>query len=148
MTKPRFSVERYFAAFCAGDVDAAMACVHPDAIWHVDGDPVVGTVGVIKGCDAVRAWQRRFSDSFRPLDFSVEQLIAGGADVIALGHFRNRIVTTDAIVDSDYAIRFTIRDRLIARYQIFEDSLLIAQDRKSTRLHSSHNCAARMPSSA
>src|SRR3546814_2015932 len=41
--------------FCAGDVDAAMACVHPDAIWHVDGDPVVGTVGVIKGCDAVRA---------------------------------------------------------------------------------------------
>src|SRR3546814_1430984 len=115
MTKPRFSVERYFAAFCAGDVDAAMACVHPDAIWHVDGDPVVGTVGVIKGCDAVRAWQRRFSDSFRPLDFSVEQLIAGGADVIALGHFRHRIVTTDAIVDSDYAIRFTIRDRLIAR---------------------------------
>src|SRR3546814_8055439 len=77
MTKPRSIVERYFAAFCAGDVDAAMACVHPDAIWHVDGDPVVGTVGVIKGCDAVRAWQRRFSDSFRPLDFSVEQLIAG-----------------------------------------------------------------------
>src|SRR3546814_17907900 len=55
MTKPRSIVERYFAAFCAGDVDAAMACVHPDAIWHVDGDPVVGTVGVIKGCDAVRA---------------------------------------------------------------------------------------------
>lgn len=34
-------------------------------------------------------------------------------------------------MDSDYAIRFTIRDGLIARYQIFEDSLLIAAARHS-----------------
>src|SRR3546814_2607049 len=52
-------------------------------------------------------------------------MIGDGADVIALGRFRHRVVPTGAIVDSDYAIRFTIRDGLIARYQIFEDSLLI-----------------------
>lgn len=45
MTEPRSIVERYFAAFGAGDTEAALACVHPDAIWHVDGDPIVGTVG-------------------------------------------------------------------------------------------------------
>ncbi len=53
-------------------------------------------------------------------------MIAAGDDVVALGHFRHRVVSTGAIVDSDYAIRFTVRDGLIARYQIFEDSLLIA----------------------
>lgn len=127
MTNPRIIVERYFAALTAKDVQAAMACVHPDAIWRVDGDPVVGTVGIVKGWEAVRAWQLRFPDSFCPLDFSVERLIADDAHVIALGHFRHRVVSTDAIVDSDYAIRFTVRDGLIARYQIFEDSLLIAQ---------------------
>jgi len=51
--------------------------------------------------------------------------------VIALGRFRHRVQPTDAIVDSDYAIRFTIRGGRIARYQIFEDSLLIAMARHS-----------------
>lgn len=126
MTDPRSIVERYFAAFGAGDTEAALACVHPDAVWHVDGDPIVGTVGIIRGRDAVRAWQARFPSSFRPIDFSVDRVIAEGKDVMALGHFRHRVVSTGAIVDSDYAIRFTVRDGLIARYQIFEDSLLIA----------------------
>ncbi len=139
MTEPRSIVERYFAAFGAGDTEAALACVHPDAIWHVDGDPIVGTVGIVRGRDAVRSWQIRFPSSFRPIDFSVDRLIAEGADVMALGHFRHRVVSTGAIVDSGYAIRFTVRDGLIARYQIFEDSLLIA------RAHTSA-CAARSAS--
>ena len=126
MTDPRSIVERYFVAFGAGDTEAALACVHPEAIWRVDGDPIVGTVGIIRGRDAVRAWQTGFPTRFRPIDFSVDRLIVEGEDVLALGHFRHRVVATGAIVDSDYAIRFTVRDGLIARYQIFEDSLLIA----------------------
>lgn len=124
-------VERYFAAFGAGDVDAALDCVHPEAIWHVDGDPAVVTVGIMQGRDGVRRWLERFPTGFRPLAFSVERVIGDGGDVIALGRFRHRVQPADAIVDSDYAIRFTIRDGLIARYQIFEDSLLIAMARHS-----------------
>ena len=126
MTAPGIIVERYFAALAAGDSDAAMACVHRDAIWRVDGDPVVGTAGIIQGRDAVHAWQVRFPESFRPLDFAVDRLIADNTDVVALGRFRHRVVPTSAIVDSGYAIRFTVNDGLITRYQIFEDSLLIA----------------------
>lgn len=124
-------IERYFAAFGAGDIDAALDCIHPDAIWHVDGDPSVVTVGIIQGRNAVRHWLERFPTGFQPLAFSVDRLIGEGADVIALGRFRHRVQPTDAIVDSDYAIRFTIRDGRIARYQIFEDSLLIGMARHS-----------------
>ncbi|MDP3551089.1 MAG: alpha/beta fold hydrolase [Novosphingobium sp.] len=124
-------IERYFAAFGAGDINTALDCVHPDAIWHVDGDPAVVTVGIIQGHDAVRRWLERFPTGFRPLAFSVDRLIGEGGEVIALGRFRHRVQPTDAIVDSDYAIRFTIRDGRIARYQIFEDSLLIAMARHS-----------------
>lgn len=126
-------IERYFAAFGAGDIEAALECIHPDAIWHVDGDPAVVTAGIIRGRDAVRHWLERFPTGFRPLSFSVDRLIAEDADVIALGRFRHRVQPTDAIVDSDYAIRFTVRDGLIARYQIFEDSLLIAAARHSAK---------------
>src|SRR3546814_5631523 len=80
-------------------------CSSDLAIWHVDGDPAVGTVGIIRGREAVRGWLKRFPDSFRPLAFSVKRMIGDGADVIALGRFRHRVVPTGAIVDSDYANR-------------------------------------------
>lgn len=94
MTDPGIIVERDFAALAAGDIDAAMACVHRDAIWRVDGDPVVGTVGIIQGRDAVHAWQVRFSESFRPLDFAVDRLIVDNTDVVALVRFGHRVVPT------------------------------------------------------
>src|SRR3546814_13932044 len=78
----------------------------------------LGTVGIIRGREAVRGWLKRFPDSFRPLAFSVKRMIGDGADVIALGRFRHRLVPPGAIVDRDYAIRFPIRDHLIAPDQI------------------------------
>src|SRR3546814_2103541 len=102
MTDPGSAVQRYFAAFGAGDIDAAMACVHPDAIWHVDGDPAVGTVGIIRGREAVRGWLKRFPDSFRPLAFSVKRMIGDGAAVIALARFRHRVVPNGAIRSDEH----------------------------------------------
>lgn len=121
------TVRRYLAAFGQGDVERAMACVHQDAVWHIDGDPAVTTVGILRGHAQIRGWIARFPLGFTPLAFSVERLIDAGSDVIALGRFRHRVVASSAIVDSDYAIRFTVREQRIARYQIFEDSLLLAQ---------------------
>jgi 3-oxoadipate enol-lactonase len=127
MPDPTETVGRYFVAFAAGDVERALRQLADDCAWHVDGDPIVGTVGIVRGKDAVRHWLTRFPQIFQPLAFAVERLIGEGEDVVALGRFRHRVCATDAIVDSDYAIRFTIRDGLIARYQIYEDSLLLAQ---------------------
>lgn len=127
MTEALGIVRRYLDAFGASDIEAAMACVHPEAVWRVDGDPIVGTVGIRRGHDAVRRWLVDFPSQFRPLAFTIERLMGDGPDVLALGSFRHRVVTTGAIVDSQYSIRFTVRDGLIGRYQIFEDSLLIAR---------------------
>jgi pimeloyl-ACP methyl ester carboxylesterase len=100
-------------------------------VWHIDGNPNVVTVGIIRGREAVRAWLIRFPQGFRPLNFSVDRLLTDQNDVIAIGRFRHRVLPHESIVDSDYVIRFTIQDGLIIRYQIFEDTLLIAQARAS-----------------
>lgn len=120
-------VRRYFDAFGEGNVEGALTCVHPEAIWHIDGDRLLVTAGIVQGRAAVRAWLARFPSGFRPLTFSVERLIDAAPDVIAVGRFRHVVQATGAIVDSDYALRLTLRDGLIARYQIFEDSLLLSQ---------------------
>src|SRR3546814_18756170 len=104
MTDPGSAVQRYFAAFGAGDIDAAMACVHPDAIWHVDGDPAVGTVGIIRGREAVRGWLKRFTDSFRPLAFSVKRMIGAGAAVMTHGPVRSPLRPTPPICHPRYPL--------------------------------------------
>lgn len=123
----RTIAHRYFAAFGAGDLNAALACIHDDAVWHIDGDPIVGAVGILKGKARIGDWLKAFPSWFEPLGFQLSKLLADDVDVVAFCRFRHRIPATGAIIDSDCAIRLTLRDGLIGRYQIFEDSLLLSQ---------------------
>ena len=117
-----------------GDVDGAIACVHPDAIWHVDGDTALVTAGTLRGRERVRDWLLCFATGFRPLSFTLASSIEAGADLVVIGRFRPIIRSTGAIVDSDFALRLTVRFGLIARYQIFEDSLLLARQLNERRV--------------
>lgn len=127
MTKQQTTVRNYFAAFGAGDVEQALSYVHPDAVWHIDGDPALVTVGIIQGHPAIRDWLTRFASGFQPLAFSIDHIVGEGGEVVVIGRFRHRIVVTGTVVDSDYVVRFTVQGGLIRRYQIFEDSLLLGR---------------------
>ncbi|MFW7523460.1 alpha/beta fold hydrolase [Vibrio ostreicida] len=116
-------VNAYLSAFAQQDYEEALRYVTEDAVWHVDGDPILSTVGIIQGKSAIRRWLEHFLHGFEPLEFHLEPLISEGEDVLAIGHFRHRIVTTSAIVDGHFVIRFTIKNNQISHYQIFEDSL-------------------------
>lgn len=122
-------IGRYLDAFARGDAQATLACIHPRAIWHIDGDPEVVTVGLLQGREAIATWLARFPEGFQAQTFSIRCLLSDGQDVVALGRFRHRVLPGTSLVDSDFAIRFTLKDGLIVRYQIFEDSLTIAQAR-------------------
>ncbi|WP_462381880.1 alpha/beta fold hydrolase [Pseudomonas sp. Marseille-QA0892] len=133
-------VSHYLKAFADGNIDSALGLIHPDAVWHVDGDPAVVTVGIIRGRTAIRDWLLRFPDGFRPLSFSIDHTWAADNEVVVAGRFRHQVMPHASLVDSDFVIRFTLRNGLIARYQIFEDSLLISQ----ARHHASPSRSARI----
>lgn len=124
---PTGVVEAYFAAFGVGDIDGALALMTDDVIWHVDGGLGVSTVGLLQGRERVRRWLESFPRSFTPLVFAIDRLFESGDEVVAVGRFRHTVLVTSRSVGSDFAIRFTVRDGQIARYQILEDSLLLAR---------------------
>ncbi|MCE9880165.1 MAG: nuclear transport factor 2 family protein [Hafnia paralvei] len=120
-TSSHFSViHRYFAAFGSGNIDAALALMTDDVIWHIDGELSVSTVGILRGREQVRGWLETFPSDFKPQEFTVSQLFESGDTVLALGRFRHTVLTTGNIIGSDYVIRFEMREGLIAHYQIFE----------------------------
>lgn len=120
-------VRQYLSAFSQNDIQKALECIHPQAIWHIDGDPIVKTVGIIQGHRAIKKWLEDFPKAFQPLQFSMNKLISAGNTVLVIGRFRHLVRKTQTTVDSDYIIKFTIEKNKIIHYQIFEDSLLLSE---------------------
>lgn len=120
-------VQNYLSAFGQNDIEQALQYIHPNAVWHIDGDPIVKTVGIIQGHPAIKQWLENFPRAFKPLKFSITQLISAAQDVFVIGRFRHLVLASQTIVNSDYIIKFTIQEHKIIRYQIFEDSLLLSK---------------------
>ncbi|TFZ51060.1 alpha/beta fold hydrolase [Serratia proteamaculans] len=125
-------VQRYISAFGKGDVDGALRLMTDDVVWHVDGVTQVSTVGLLKGCECVREWLQSFPERFQPRVFRLDNWLASNDSVMVSGYFRHHVISTGHSVGSDFMLYFRIRDGLIARYQIFEDSALLARAFDST----------------
>lgn len=121
------AVRKYFAAFGCGDIPAALALMTEDVVWHIDGVPSVSTVGILYGRAQVREWLESFPVNFKPQTFTVDRLFESGDSVLALGRFRHTVLSTGHTIGSDYVVRFEMKNGLISRYQIFEDSALLAR---------------------
>ena len=119
-------VETYLAAFAAGRVDEIVSQLADDVVWHIDGEPGVSTVGLLQGPEQVRRWLIAFPQNFRPREFVINEIIAQHDSVLVLGRFRHTVVSTQHTVGSDMIIHFTVTNGKIRRYQIFEDSALLA----------------------
>lgn len=120
-------VETYLAAFAAGRVDEIVSLLADDVVWHIDGEPGVSTVGLLQGPEQVRRWLMTFPQNFRPREFVINEIIAQHDSVLVLGRFRHTVVSTQHTVGSDMIIHFTVTNGKIRRYQIFEDSALLAR---------------------
>ncbi|MFC0227977.1 alpha/beta fold hydrolase [Serratia aquatilis] len=120
-------VGNYFAAFATGDIEAALKLMTEDVVWHIDGSTQVSTVGLLRGHAGVRSWLGSFPQNFQPQAFAIRQLIESADTVVAHGYFRHSVISTGNAFSGDFVILFTIRDGLIARYQIFEDSAALSR---------------------
>jgi len=127
LPSPQTIVQHYFAAFSRGDIAGALELMTEDVVWHIDGTLQVSTVGLLRGKTQVKHWLTSFPMHFQPRVFTIDRLIESNDTAIALGRFRHTVISSGHTIGSDYAIRFTLRDGLIARYQIFEDSALLAR---------------------
>ncbi|MFU9138770.1 alpha/beta fold hydrolase [Erwinia tasmaniensis] len=120
-------VEAYLAAFAEGRVNDILSLLDENVVWHIDGDPGVSTAGILQGPDQVRRWLQNFPRNFRAREFSVSEIIAHHDSVLVLGRFRHTVLSTGNTVGSDMIIHFKISGSKIMRYQIFEDSALLAR---------------------
>ncbi|MGW2422750.1 nuclear transport factor 2 family protein [Streptomyces sp. NPDC001709] len=60
-------------------------------------------------------------------DTRIEQILADGADAVVLGVIRQTAAPTGRAYTARFALHLTVRDGLVVRHHVYEDSLAVAR---------------------
>ena len=129
MTTPVETVQDFYAAIAAGDIERMVALMAPDIEWisvvdfHVQGR---GPEEVVKKVFAplMQEWE-----SFSP---APSEFHAQGATVVSLGRFACVHRATRKRADLPYAHVWDIKDGKIERHRQYIDTLALEQIRRSS----------------
>ncbi|RAT18582.1 hypothetical protein AU490_05675 [Lonsdalea populi] len=110
------------AAFAEGKLDDIVSLLDDNIVWHIDGEPGVSSVGLLKG----PAGLQDFPQNFKPRDFSISEIIPHNDSVLVLGRFRHIVLSAGNAVGSDIIIHFKVSGSKIIRYQMLEGPALLA----------------------
>ena len=125
---PKATIEAFFAAFGAGDLDALVATFAPEATItavRASETPPNGTApyGTYHGHDGVRAFVTGLGRAFDTKAFAVDNVVGGdGAIAFANGSFTHILRATGRSFESDWALMCRDEDGLIVGYHFYEDS--------------------------
>lgn len=125
----RAAVTRYFEAERAGAAPEAVASLFSEDVdWDIPGAvDRVPWIGRRRGRAGVADFVRDLRAHIEPIRFEIHAIIVDGDRGIASGTLESRARRTGKVMDSEFAIDFTVRGGLITRYRMFEDSFAVAE---------------------
>ncbi|MBC6456675.1 nuclear transport factor 2 family protein [Actinomadura sp. HBU206391] len=129
----RRTVEEFLNRIGAGDHDR-LAELFAEAVrwqlsWPAEGHPAVPWI-------RPRSSRADVADHFRALDAfhvpeknatSVTHILVDGADAVVLGEIRQTVRATGREYASPFALHLTVDEGLITHYDVYEDSLTVAE---------------------
>ena len=121
---PTAVVQRLFAAFGAGDLDALLATVHPESRWSYYGANPRLSAATFAGHDAVRSFFARILERLEMTEFNSDEFVAEGDTVVIFGSEAGTVRETGAAFRNVWSQRYVVRDGLIvemAEYNVQVD---------------------------
>ena len=125
----RRAVNELFEKLQAGATPESIATLFSEDVdWHIPGDvDLVPWIGRRQGRLGVAAFFRDLRQRVEPLRFEIRSIVVEGDKAVALGELESRVKSTGNVIETEFAIAFTVRDALIVRYRLFEDSFAVAR---------------------
>lgn len=122
-TATRDVVTRFYERLGAGAV-ADVAALFADPVdWYIPGNEAVAPwLGRRTRSEEVEAFFRLLLSSIDPLRADVQHMLVDGDVAIVSGEFASRMHRTGKVYESMFFAHFTVRDGLIIRYRLLEDT--------------------------
>ena len=122
-------VARYLQLLGAGATPAELAAsFSEDVDWYIAGHvEAVPWLGRRHGRAGVADFFRQFREGVRQVRVHLEEPLVDGERAVVLGSFDSLLTASGRVVSSEAAVVMTVRNGLIVRYRILEDSYAVAQ---------------------
>jgi ketosteroid isomerase-like protein len=115
-------VEGMFSSLQRGDIAGVLDRLSEDIEWRIAGPSELPYAGIHRGRDEVAKFFRTFGQAAEFEVFQPREYLAKGDKVVVLGHERQRIKASGQVVETDWAMVFTLRDGRITRFRNYVDS--------------------------
>ncbi|MFN4039145.1 MAG: nuclear transport factor 2 family protein [Erythrobacter sp.] len=124
----RETIMALYAAFDSGDMDAVLALMADDIVWHeaennkwADGNPYVGPQAVAEGVFA------RVSEEYDSFVVEVDEVVADGDTVAMQGRYRAHVKASGAEIAPQIVHWWTVKNGKIASFQQHVDTFALAK---------------------
>ncbi len=99
-----------------------------DVDWFIPGDlEVVPWIGRKRGRTGVAEFYRQLGEHVVPERFEIRSIIADGEQCVVLGDLVTLVRATGRRIESEFAFDIEVRDGLLTRYHMFEDTWAVAR---------------------
>ena len=119
-------VQEMYAAFGRGDIPGVLDQLADDIEWRIAGPSELPYAGLHRGRDEVAKFFETFGQVSEFEMFEAQEYFSRGDKVVVLGHERQRVKATGHVVETEWAMVFTLRAGKIARYHNFVDTHALA----------------------
>ena len=109
-------VAQIFERFAAGDVPGLLSFQSDEVVWDHRG-PASPISGLYKAKTAVTEFLATLSTTQEVLEFEPRDFFANEDQVVALGHFRFKVIETEREWASDFAMVFTLKEGLVTHWR-------------------------------
>jgi ketosteroid isomerase-like protein len=119
-------VQEMYTALGRGDIPGVLDTLSDDIEWRIAGPSELPYAGLHRGRDEVAKFFETFGQASEFEMFEAQEYFSRGDKVVVLGHERQRVKATGNMVETEWAMVFTVRGGKIARYHNFVDTHAVA----------------------
>jgi len=117
-TTTKSVIEKMFAAFGKGDVEAFLKTVSPDTVWIYHGTQVIPK-GTYEGVEGVRKFITGILDNTEVISFEPREYVSEGNKVVVLGREHQKVKKTGKEQKQEWVQVYTVENDLITRMEEF-----------------------------
>ena len=113
--EPIATVQRMYAAFGAGDLDALIETVHPESRWTYLGANPEPTKAEFVGKASVRKFFEMIIARLDITEFNVDEFIVDGNTVVVFGSEAGKVKATGQAFRNEWTQRYVVNEKQITR---------------------------------
>jgi ketosteroid isomerase-like protein len=120
------TIERFFDVLFTQGIDAALELVTVDTVFEAQGPSSIPIYGRFEGHEGVRKFVAILQDLFDTEKFEIRKSVEQAETAFAFGYMQHRVIQTNKLFCSEFAIYCHIQNSRISNYKMFEDTAALA----------------------